>query len=132
MLIEVAVNAKLTINRLTIRGGRTEFGGGISSSGTLIVNSSVIENNSARRSGGGISNSGTLTVNGGVIENNSADSMDFGGCGINNTGTLELIDSIVTGNHGGDRGGILNAGTAVIVRSSITHNSSAGFQGEEC
>jgi hypothetical protein len=49
----------------------------------------------------------------------------FGGPGIDNTGTLTLVDSTVSGwdNPGGNGGGIANSGTLTVSASTITGNS---------
>ena len=78
-------------------------GGGILNSGTLTVDSSVIDNNSVRGNGGAVWNSGTLTISNSTIANNSAianggptDSGygDVYGGGIYNVGTLTVANSV--------------------------------------
>ncbi len=58
--------AIVTISGMTIAGGNagsTYAGGGIDNGGTLTVNNSIFNGNSAYDGGGGIDNGGTLTVN---------------------------------------------------------------------
>jgi Zn-dependent metalloprotease len=100
--------------------------GGITnaSTGTLIMEECVVENNSSTVLGsdaGGLGNSGIAYIISSTIRNNHAD--DDGG-GIRNGGTLTLNTSTVSGNHaGGDGGGIFNAKELVLNNSTISGNS---------
>ncbi len=92
----------LTVNQSTLSGNSSRGeGGGIYNIGTLMVNQSTFYGNSARFNGGGILHDGfgkVMTVSQSTISGNSA----FGG-GINiGFGTVNLTNSIVAGNSGGD------------------------------
>src|SRR5437667_16901 len=91
----------LTVQKSVFSGNRTRGGGGgIGNSGTLTIQNSEFSGNSAGF-GGGIANSGTLAVYNSSITQNTA-SQDGGGiytcCG----GTLELENTVVTGNTPND------------------------------
>ena len=106
-----------------------DYGGGISngSGGTLEVSGSTISGNHAADTGGGIANFGTLVVSGSTISGNNG---DFDGGGIyNEGGTVDVVNSTVSGNDGGmfGGGGILSHGGAVdVVNSTISGNISNG------
>lgn len=95
----------LTMMRTTVSGNTAEFGGGISSSGSLFASNSTISGNSATRDGGGIYNwnSGTSNIYNTTIVNNEADS-DFdsvgSGAGLYNDAgaTFNLRNSVVANN----------------------------------
>jgi hypothetical protein len=58
----------------------------------------TIRNGSASQNGGGINNSGTLTINKSIITGNVATELNGRGGGINNSGTLTITNSTITGN----------------------------------
>jgi len=90
-------NATLTIASSTIANNSGGAGGIVNEpGGTINVYESTISGNSATNSGGGIVNDGgTLTIIGGTISGNSA-AFDAGGILSNNSGTLNLTDTIVS------------------------------------
>ena len=68
-------------------------------------------------------NAGTVSISGVTIADGDT---DFAG-GINNFGSLTLIDSVITRNHASvNGGGLQNAGTLVVMGSTISDNS-AGY-----
>ena len=90
----------VTITGVTIQNGRSDFGAGISNSGTLTVTDSTISGNTAV-SGGAIDNAGPLTILNSTISGNSATAA---GGAIHNGGsaaTLTVINSTISGNTGG-------------------------------
>lgn len=118
------------INDLTIANGVNQLGsgGGIRNEGSLILNNSVLRNNEAEF-GGGISNEGgTVTINNSTINDNSA---EFDGGGIyNDGGTLTVNRSIINDNSAGfEGGGIDNESGILTVNSSTIHSNSAGNVG---
>jgi predicted outer membrane repeat protein len=126
-------NVEVQLAGLTITGGLSGMsgGGGIDNSGTLTVDDSAIENNSAPlvpspgggamgTSGGGIENAGDLTVVDATVDNNSATSS---GGGINNDGRLTLTNSTIDDNRAGSSAGITVNGPTTITNSTITNNS---------
>jgi len=116
----VTLRATVAINNLTIRNGDTV--------------AAPFPGDQA----GGIFNDGTLTLTGVTVTANSA----WEGGGIfNASGTLTLIDSVVTDNHAdaGEAGGVLGKGgggifnyangTVTLIDSTVSGNTSAGGWG---
>ena len=110
-------------------------GGGIYNIGEMLVQNSIIENNTTIRYGSGILNSGSLTIVASVLRGNK-DSRPFqpgvsssrGGAIANIGGRLTLRDSSVTGNLASQGGGIYNdaiatEGVVIIVSSDISGNN---------
>jgi hypothetical protein len=105
----------MSISNTTLSGNSAPYGGGIRNAGNLVVSDTTLSLNSAPF-GGGIydDNSGTLMVRAATISANSA---TFAGGGIDNLGTLELVDTIVAGNQvsngtGPDVSGQVNVASA--------------------
>jgi CSLREA domain-containing protein len=75
-------------------------------------------------SGGGINNSGTLMLTNSTLSGNSA---VFAGGGILNSGTATLTNSTLSDNlatgEGGSGGGISNSGTVTLTNSTLSGNS---------
>ncbi len=119
------------ISSATISGSFAGFGGGIENAGTLTVTDSIIANNNADGDGGGIQNEsdGTLTIANSTITGNSGGD----GGGIENLGTLLITNSTITGNSGSEGGGIFNeeGGTATVTGSTIENNSAGSGGGIE-
>ncbi|MCP4418506.1 MAG: hypothetical protein GY805_17955, partial [Chloroflexi bacterium] len=118
----IATNSTVTIQNMTITGGNTSSGGGISNDGTLTVSNSTLRGNSVYAyGGGGILNEGTLTVSNSTLSDNSAYA---GGGGITNSGTLTISNSTLSGNSvGWSGGGIDNYGMLTISNSTLSGNS---------
>jgi hypothetical protein len=112
----------LTLNAVTLHHNISwPNGGGVYNGGTLTVaDSTFTDNNSAF--GGGIMNGGTATVSRTVLSGNSA---YYGGGGIENNGTLDIIDSAIIGNTISLQtgGGIRNRGQMTITGSTISGNT---------
>ncbi|WP_204104834.1 MULTISPECIES: DUF4347 domain-containing protein [Spirulina sp. CCY15215] len=144
---------KLTLDNVTIKGGRavgtagaTDDGGGVfNSGGQLIIRNSTITENYADDDGAGIINTGTgqglakATIENSTISKNIAkgDALDDGGGGIDNDGNKDsgalgaemlITNSIITENQNtnGSGGGIrnVNGGVLTIRDSQISNNSS--------
>ncbi len=102
--------------------------------GTVFLNYSTIENNTAAGDGGGISNSdvnpetspGLVTVKNSTISGNIANGSNLAvglGGGIHNSGTVILANSTVSNNTASAGGGISNIiGKAILKNSTITGN----------
>ncbi len=129
-VFDVASGANLTLNGLTVTGGRRSNagGGGIFNAGILNVVNSAVSGNSVNdgSSGGGIFSSGSLTLTNSTVSGNSA---SFGG-GIWISGTATVTNSTISGNSatGGEGGGILSYGTTTVTNSTVSGNS-ASFGG---
>jgi hypothetical protein len=81
----------LTLQSVTLNGGSSRIGGGVSNFGTLSIKNSIISGNT----GGGVRNDGTLTVENSTIANNTA---NFSGGGLSNFGTTTIVNSTISGN----------------------------------
>jgi len=133
-LFYVLPHKKLTIDHVTLSGGRAPntgsdagSGGAIFCAGTLELTNSTISDNHAHSNGGAISSfSCPMTLTNVVIENNSAQS----GGGLSVDLYAKLTNSIVTLNQADiDGGGISNGqGTVTLTNSTISGNS-AGNKG---
>ncbi|MGW1974394.1 hypothetical protein [Streptomyces sp. NPDC001889] len=135
-ILEVEMGGRLTLDRITVRGGSFGSGGGIFNNfGTLTLSGSTVESNHAREFGGAIATNGeraTTTLDDTAVRDNSA---GFGGGGLfNNAGTTVLTGSRVTSNRaaGGVGGGILNHGHLSRLRlndTAVTGNQAAETAG---
>ena len=123
-VLAVEETADLTLNHATLRNGRTLFGqsgAGISNAGTAtLLSSSVLDSSAGTLWAGGIDNSGTLVVVDSVI----ADNDSSGGGGIRSSGTAEIRDSQILRNSGSSKraGGISNSGTMTVAGTVIADN----------
>lgn len=104
-------NATLTVDRCTFSGnsagGAVFGGGGISNDGELAVDQSTFTGNSAVSAGGGIDNSGgVLTLRQSTVTANTAAS----GGGVAAQGTVEIFNTIVAANTGGQISGPFSGG----------------------
>ena len=125
-IFHVSGNGELTLENLTIKGGREDFGGaGILNIGTTNIRNTTIIGNITSGSGGGIQNFGILSLIKSTISNNTA----FGsGAGIfNKEGTLTILNTTITRNQSDDGagGGIMTTGKTTIVNSTIAFNIGA-------
>ncbi len=94
------------VNGRIISGNTDVQAGGIQNAGTLTIDASLIDSNSAitqgatnNAFGGGLYNTGTLTITNSTISNNLVNAVNrvFGG-GVYNTGTLHLTNTHVDNN----------------------------------
>jgi hypothetical protein len=135
---------KVRVTHLTVTGGLNEDGaGGIQNSGSLTLVRVTFNGNESGADCAGIRNQGTLLVQRSVITHNfggdTGGILNLGtatiehstisrGAGIRNgpSATLTLTDSTVSENHEDSvyGAGIVNEGTALIMRSTIANNSS--------
>ncbi len=124
--------ASVIISNFTVQNEDSpgQGGGVVISDGTVTLRDCAVQNNQAW-SGGGILNLGNLTIERCTISENVATG-DFGGGGIDNRGTLVLIDSSVVNNHAdtasASGGGILNRNDDPgeylhIIRTTLSGNS---------
>jgi hypothetical protein len=97
-------------------------GGGIASStGAVVLTRSTIDANTAYHGGGLASQGGHVTIGASTISNNSVWPVGGGG-GIRADGTLDVVDSTISGNTAKLGGGIQSNGTATITRSVVGGN----------
>ncbi len=109
-IIDVRSSSVVTISGLTIQGGNSSEGGGISvDSGTDVTLSNVIvSGNTTVGNGGGIYNAATLSLIDTAISGNSA---NLGG-GIFNEGTIAITSSTVSGNMADTGAGLYHANSS--------------------
>lgn len=114
---------------LSITGGYSVSGGGVSNQGALSILESRVTGNTATTNGGGIDNNGgTLNVVDSTIDTNSSASA---GSGISNEGagaTASIVESTIYNNSystGGIGGGIENSESMTVTGSTIWGNSNS-------
>ncbi len=128
-------SVSVTISGMTVRGGRSGYGGGIHNSATLNLNSvDVTSNTTTGGNGGGIDNlTGVLNLNHSIVEFNQAS--NYGGGITNYAGQVNLIYSSVNNNTAAvSAGGIFNnpdgfALTQVLTSTVANNLASAGDGG---
>lgn len=112
-------------NLKIIRGKDTDKGGGIFNREKLTITNSVISGNSAQNAGGLYNKDGAVRIVNSTITGNRA---GFRGGGLYNRPTNEefiVINSTVSGNSsGGGGGGLLNYGKPIILNSTFSGNRS--------
>lgn len=99
---------RVTLEKLRITGGETDYGAGITNSGEMELIGCTVTGNRAHQAGGGIDNAvnvqfplgAKLTLTDSVVSENTAGSIGASGRGggIANDGTLRLRNSVVSGN----------------------------------
>jgi hypothetical protein len=134
-LIAVASSGDLTLDGVTLSGGRAEYGGATHNEGILTIQNSTITGNHATYDGGGVtSNLGMLTIESSTISGNTAgkgSAYGYGGGIVQFLGTASIANSTISGNqaageYGNYGGGIVNYGTMTIDDSTISSNKSRG------
>ena len=129
--------ASLTLNNCTVSlNPGYSGGGGILNSGTLVLNSTLIADNSTAGfgNGGGLLNTGLATLNNCTLSDNQASSgvspLGNGGGGAYNTGTLTLNGCLVDDNstQTGAGGGINNGTGGLLVLSACTISRNTAIQ----
>jgi predicted outer membrane repeat protein len=104
-LFTVETSGSLTLQTVTLSGGRTLNGGAVFSSGALTVTGSTLTSNTATGGGGAIYlDRGTATINAVIFTSNVAGS---GGAIYASGAILNLTSSVLEGNRAGNFGGAL-------------------------
>jgi CSLREA domain-containing protein len=121
--------SQLSVSWTTIAHNTADTGGGIRSSASVALNSSIVDSNSSR-TGGGIYAVNLTAIGSNVINNTSVSD----GGGIYAGGTVSLTGSVVSWNRttssfGGSGGGIVCLTTLILNASSIESNSATGKGG---
>ena len=128
-------SADLTIDGLTVTGGRADEGGGaIRASGALTVEDSTLSGNSTdsfQSAGGAINARGGLTLANSTISDNVTDGHQASGGGIFSSGGTTITNSVISGNtttgSAADGGGLLvSGGGATITNTTFTGNKTTG------
>lgn len=131
--IFVGTGSRLTLERCVIRENRAEdSGGGIRSNGTVIIQDSVLENNTTAGSGGALSkgsNSVTI-IDGTLFANNTARGTFGGGGAIESSEPLTVSNSMFVNNRANGGGGAIAHFDDVANSSSISQSCFIGNAGE--
>ena len=107
-VFSIQATATVTLKDMTICYGKSSlYGGGINvddnnSSANLIIESTIVQYNTAVYGGGINSSSGDLTIKNSIIRNNTATNR---GGGINKAGKLSITNSTINNNDSGTTGG---------------------------
>ena len=130
-LFQVADGGDLTLQGLTLQGGRSVTGGAVrvDADGLLQATDTVFRDNSATTSGGAIYSEGGVTLNRVSLVDNSADSR--GGAITVFGGTTNLTNVTVSGNSVGNSGGgiIVTGGSLTVNHSTIAYNDANAVSG---
>lgn len=132
-VFHIVGEASVVITGVTIQNGNAStssglFGGGgiLNEKGDLEVHSSTISSNRAVRTGGGIDNAGTLSLIDVTISGNASDE----GGGIFNDGSLRLTNVTLNNNESFKTGGGLdNSGDSTLTNVTIDNNNTQGKNG---
>jgi len=109
----------ITLTRLTLSNGKSNYGGAIYNGGTLTLDRVTLSANQALN-GGALYNVGSVTVLNSTLSGNSA----YSGGGIDNYGQLTLKNSTLAGNSAVNTGGALyNAGTLQLYNTLLADSS---------
>jgi predicted outer membrane repeat protein len=115
----------LTVIGSTIRGNSSfGFGTGIYNQATLTVADSTLSGNS----GSALFNDGTLAVTNSTLTGNSNGNYNSG---IYNRHVLTVIGSTLTGNSADEGGGIFSTGTVQLLNTIVAGNHSASTRGQD-
>ncbi|MGP0066466.1 MAG: choice-of-anchor Q domain-containing protein [Isosphaeraceae bacterium] len=114
-VLDVPDGASLTLESVTITGGKASIGGGVENDGALSLINTIVKNNQAT-TGGGLSSTGTLSITGGTIEDNSA----LNGGGVNSVGGLVLDGATIEANTASEDGGGVDYSSGTGFKLTIT------------
>ena len=124
-ILGVGDQGSLTLNNLTISGGKSAWGGGLGNlGGTLIIRNSTVSGNNAEE-GGAIGNEGTLVIENSQLADNVATS--YGRAIVNSGGNVTITSSFLVSNTAGTSGGAISNRDGVVViqqKSRISDNAS--------
>lgn len=115
-------------NKLTLSGGNANQVLSISSGASAVLYGVTIANGKVSSgSGGGIENAGTLAIIESAVSGNSANS----GGGVDSNGTLTVIGSTFSGNSApsGNGGAIFSSGLLTVINSTFSGNTVVGGAG---
>jgi hypothetical protein len=112
-------DGQLLVVESTIDANSAVAGGGIYANNMVTIRASAITDNTTTDDGGGIRSSGTLIVEGGSVVSGNESGDD--GAGIESSGILTVTDSIISSNTAVDAGGgVRNTGS---IEDSSIHGS---------
>ena len=138
----IQTNTAVTMNDLTVRGGKVtgngtaNRGGGILNESTLTLNRSTVAGNSVETRGGGIANQdGTVEINESTIADNTAGTTLSSGSGGgiysegNSASSITIRNSTISGNGAGEGGGIKSFANLTLDSVTITNNGAVQGSG---
>ena len=117
----------LGANVLTVKGGGSgsNFSVFTVDAGVTAMLSGLTITGGSAANGGGIDNSGTMTLTNSTVSGNSANGGDGGGILNTSTGTMTLTTCTVSGNTAFAGGGILNNGTMTLTTCTVSGNTAS-------
>ncbi|HEU5431498.1 MAG TPA: choice-of-anchor Q domain-containing protein, partial [Thermomicrobiales bacterium] len=123
-VLEIAAGANVTLKALTVEYGSAVTGGGIlvDAGATLTLNGDTVSYNTATGNGGGVENLGTLNIVQSTFANNTAGG---NGGGIDTTGTATLESATIGHNTANIGGGLSMEGGTVTAHNSIIGDNTA-------
>ena len=119
----IANNGELAVSNSTLSANSSSYGGGIWNNGVITVTNSTFSDH-ASVYGGGIYNQGTLTVTNSTFSGNTVSAGGLGG-GIYNAGTTTATNSTFSANNAGSGGGIWNNSGSLSLANSIVSGNTA-------
>ncbi len=121
----IRTGAIVTMSHLTITGGLADHGGGIQTSGTLILDAVTLADNEATENGGALWSSMNTTLVNTVIVGNTAGGSGGGVWtgGSASTGKMVLTHCTVAMNTAAIGGGIANLGTVTFNNTIVAKNT---------
>lgn len=127
-IVLVGLKAEVTLNDLTLTGGRVGVGGGLLNCNIVTLNRCTVEGNTAGYHSGGLFNAlGTMTLIDCTIVGNSA--LSHGG-GIRSDGDLTMVRCLVVGNSARSSGGVTNMSERLEIHDCvISENVGTGLSG---
>jgi Matrixin/PKD domain/Right handed beta helix region/Periplasmic copper-binding protein (NosD) len=138
-VFQVNAGATAAMSGLTITGGNSATGGGISNNGTLSLSNFIVSGNTASSGfgGGGIVNNGALTLTDGTISGNTAPNRGGGGFSNIYSAVATLTNITVSGNSSGSGGGVSDDGgnsggpglTLTMTNCTVSNNTATQFGG---
>ena len=126
--IHVLANAQLTLNKTSFNSNTTTSKGGavcIESTGSADIHFTTFAGNHAH-DGGGVFNGGTLTMDHSSFNTNTATT--FGGA-LQNYGTGTVSDTSFSQNTSGTNGGAIDAGGLLNITQDVFFNNITGIRG---
>ena len=127
-------DSRITLDSVTASESKAHNGGGIYTAGLMTILNSTVSDNEAVLNGGGICTIGqNLSITNSTVSGNTATGRGGGGV-FCLEGTLNVADSVISGNRSGDGGnttggGIYFAGENLNMTNSTVSGNSANYSG---
>ena len=128
LTVDIDVGSRVKLYGLKISGGKTNnHGGGVFTSGPIVLENCIISNNTSTSSGGGIGAIGEVTIENCRFEGNTATS--HGGGVFAFDASVTAKSCVFTDNTATSGGGVYSAGTFVAANTMVTKNKTGGYYG---